>query len=112
MNLLHPLRRARPQLRALLPAKPPPLQLLLLPPLLLLPLLPPLLLLWPPLLLRSPLRPEPADMQVYRTAQAIKGDRGGADGRKVTWLGHGATGTARFCLKCHQEITARSEIAS
>lgn len=80
MNLRHPLRRTRPPLRALLLSKrrlllpprvlPLMLQLLLRPPLLLLP--PPLL-----LLLCPPLRPEPADMQGYRTAQAINGDRGG-----------------------------------
>lgn len=87
MNLRHPLRRTRPPLRALLLSKrrlllqprvlPLMLQLLLRPPLLLLP--PPLLLLPPPLLLLlcPPLRPEPADMQGYRTAQAINGDRGG-----------------------------------
>jgi hypothetical protein len=75
MNLLHPLRRARPRLRALFLAKPPPPPLLSLPLLL---LLPALVLLLPPLLLCPPLRLEPADMQVYRKAQASKGDRDGA----------------------------------
>ena len=79
MNPPHPLRRTRPQVRALLRAKsrlplPPRVPLLIL----LLPLLPQLLL---PLLLRlllrtqanqPPLRLKPADMQVFRKAQASK----------------------------------------
>lgn len=76
MNLRHPLRRTRPPLRALLLSKrrlPLPPRVL---PLTLQLLLPPLLLLLL-LLLCPPLRPEPADMQGYRTAQAINGDRGG-----------------------------------
>jgi hypothetical protein len=102
MNLRPPPRRTRPPLRALLlskrrPPLPPrvlPLMLqLLLPPLLLLPLCP-------------PLRPELADMQGYRKAQAINSDRGGANGRK------GRDDRIRFRHTCDLSASAPRRLAA